>query len=146
MQVLVDTNVLLRAVQKTHPLNRSAREAVRSLLIRGDVLCITLQNMAEFWNVCTREQQANGLGMSIEAAGRQLARMERIFAVLPDSAAVITHWRKLVVDHAVRGVKVHDAHLVASMQAWNIRQILTFNVADFARFGNVQALHPDQIS
>ena len=72
MRVLVDTNILVRVVQRNHPLVRAARQALRSLVEEGDELCVTWQNIAEFWNVRTRPADANGLGNSIAAADRSV--------------------------------------------------------------------------
>lgn len=38
---------------------------------------------------------------------------------------------------AVSGVQVHDARLVAAMQAHNITHILTFNTSDFTRYASL---------
>lgn len=70
MKVLVDTNVLLRSVQKNHPACRTARQALVSLYRGEHTLYLTWQNVAEFWNVCTRPVDVNGLGLSIEGTDR----------------------------------------------------------------------------
>ena len=51
-------------------------------------------------------------------------------------------WRRIVLAHNVAGKKVHDAHLVAMMQAHSIRSILTFNEADFKRYPGIAMLNP----
>jgi len=76
MPILVDTNILVRSVQRNHPLMRAARQSVRSLIQNGEELCVTHQNIAEFWNVCTRPAEVNGLGNSIAATDRLTARIE----------------------------------------------------------------------
>jgi predicted nucleic acid-binding protein len=55
-------------------------------------------------------------------------------------------WRRLIVEHEVRGAKVHDARLAAIMQAHDIRKILTFNTGDFKRFPHLVALHPTELA
>jgi predicted nucleic acid-binding protein len=52
---------------------------------------------------------------------------------------------RLVLTHNVSGRQVHDAHLVAIMQAHSITSILTFNGADFKRYPGITVLHPAQI-
>lgn len=141
MRVLVDTNVLLRAVQRQHPACRTAINALKTLRQQTATLCVSPQNVAEFWNVCTRPTDVNGMGLSIDATDRYVKRLERIFTVVPDSLETFHQWRALLVQHQVIGTKVHDARLVAVMMAHGIRQILTFNVADFTRFP-VEAIHP----
>ncbi len=79
MIYLVDTNVLLRFADRTHPLHRVARTAVRTLRYGGDQLHITPQNCVEFWNVVTRPVTRNGLGLTSTDADRLLRLIERLF-------------------------------------------------------------------
>ena len=92
-----------------------------------------MQNVAEFWNTATRPAASNGLGFSIEEERDELLRLESFFEVLHENAASYIAWKALVVQHRVIGVQVHDARLVAVMQAHDIRQIVTFNAGDLTR-------------
>jgi predicted nucleic acid-binding protein len=144
MSVLVDTNVLLRRTQPDHPNHAIAVESVAQLLSAGEPVYFTLQNISEFWNVATRPIASNGLGFSAALALRELEKMERFLTILPDSAAVYTEWKRLVVKHSVLGAKVHDAKLVALMNIHGIRRILTFNTDDFARY-EIDAIRPPSL-
>lgn len=106
---------------------------------------MTTQNVAEFWNVCTRPVDVNGLGLSIQGADRHTAQLERFFDIVPDSILAFYLWRKLIVEHAVMGSKVHDARLVAVMGTSDIQRIVTFNIADFARFPGIEVAHPKEL-
>jgi predicted nucleic acid-binding protein len=142
---LVDTNVLLRAIQVDNlPLRAAAREAVRELYRQGDVLCICPQNLIELWNVSTRPVSANGFGLTTQAAEKNMSTCERLFRLLPDTPEVFAEWKRLVTTHHVAGVKVHDARLVAAMCVHGISSILSFDTADFSRYP-VQVLHPQQV-
>jgi len=68
MSYLVDTNVLLRLVQKDSPMHPDARKAIILLRRQGVSLCIVPQNLIEFWAVATRPISSNGLGLSIDEA------------------------------------------------------------------------------
>lgn len=137
MRVLVDTNVLLRAIQHDSPLCEPARKALKLLYRQNDELCLTPQNVKEFWNACTRPTDNNGLGISVPGAERHIRLLERYFSVLPDSALTYTMWRQLVYKHQVIGTKVHDAYLVAAMKTHGFNQILTFNTGDFTRYDDI---------
>jgi predicted nucleic acid-binding protein len=127
-----------------HP---QAAGAVNSLLESDDdEVCLATQNLIEFWNVCTRPLERNGLGMTVEMTDAELTRLEGIFTVLPDSSAIYGQWRRLVRLHGVMGVKVHDARLVAAMLVHGITHILTFNTDDFRRFSEITAVHPSEIT
>jgi hypothetical protein len=66
--------------------------------------------------------------------------------LLPDSLAVHQEWRRLLVTYNVSGVQVHDARLVAAMRVQDVPRILTFNDKDFARYRDIEAVHPRSVS
>lgn len=143
---LLDTNTLLRAFNPADPNHLVSRNAVLQLRRRGDELCVTLQVLAEFWCVCTRPSTSRGgFGMSHADAERRLRLIERYTVFLVDTDAVRTHWRDLVTTHRIQGVQVHDARLVASMLAHGVTHLLTFDVTDFRRYGQIQAAHPQDV-
>jgi predicted nucleic acid-binding protein len=142
MRVLVDTNILLRSAQPNHPLSSQATHAVSRLIRRGDAVFFCPQNIAEFWNVATRPADKNGLGLSHEEVLQEVAIIESLLTLLPDIPGIYTAWKTIVSDYKVQGVKVHDARLVAVAQVYRVESILTFNDADFRRYGNVAPLHP----
>jgi hypothetical protein len=74
----------------------------------------------------------NGLGLPVSGTDRYDTQLEKVFAILPDSAGVFRNWRKLVVDYVVMGAKVHDARLVAIMNIYGIERIVAFHAGDFA--------------
>jgi predicted nucleic acid-binding protein len=145
MRILLDTNVLVRAVQRSHPACRMAADAVKTLHGEQHILCVAPQNVSEFWNVCTRPAVVNGLGLSVAATDRYASRLERMFLLLPDSMETFREWRRLVVQHNVIGAKVHDTRLVATMKVHGLDRILTFNMQDFIRYEGVTAIHPESV-
>lgn len=146
MPVLVDTNILLRSAQPTHPMHASAVHALEVLMKREEVLVITLQNIAEFWNVATRPVANNGLGFTIEEAQQELAKLESFFQIATENLASYASWKELLIAHRISGVQVHDARLAAVMKANGITKIVTFNVKDFTRFSGIEPIHPDSVS
>ena len=120
--------------------------AAVSVLLANDVSVYVLaQNIAEFWNVCTRPADKNGLGLSIKQTDAEVTQIENLLTVIPDIPAVYTQWRRLVVQHSVSGIQVHDARIVAAMKAHAIRYIITFNRADFRRYKDIDVLTPSEI-
>ncbi len=61
---LADTNILIRVSHREDPNYGMIRAALSSLRATGATLCFTSQNLAEFWNVCTRPAPQNGYGLS----------------------------------------------------------------------------------
>ena len=144
---LADTNILLRFLLRNDPAYSAIRKAVTSLKTRREQVVTTPQNLAEFWNVCTRPTTARGgLGLTVEATARRLSLLERHFPVLPDNPGTYAVWKSLVATHHVMGVKVHDARIVASMMAHAVTHILTTNVADFSRYPGIEVSAPNDIT
>jgi len=139
---LIDSNILIRWVQPEHPDFQAVRQAIQHLEDSEDTPCYTSQNIGEFWNVLTRPSDRNGYGLSPEGALIRTEMLEAKFSLLPDSIAVHTEWRKLLVSHNVSGIQVHDARLVAAMRIHRVKRILTFNTRDFVRFTDIEAIHP----
>jgi predicted nucleic acid-binding protein len=147
MPYMADTNILLRFVAPNDPNHALVRDVIYSLLTGSNEVCYTSQNLAEFWNVCTRPITArSGFGLSVEETDLRAKVIESYLTFLPDSEAVHLEWRRLVVTSSVMGVKVHDARLVAAMLVHGVTDILTFNPDNFKRFGQITAVHPTAIN
>ena len=146
MQVLIDTSVLLRLFDRLDPSYDQIQAALRLLWTRGDAPVITPQNAAEFWNVSTRPASARGgYGQSLSKTQARLAAIERICRILPESPHAYPEWKRIVVANSVTGVSVHDARIVAQMQANGINRILTLNVSDFRRYAGIIAMTPAEL-
>src|SRR5712664_2544254 len=128
---LVDSNILLRWVKSDHNDYPLVVSAIDVILRRHGVLCYTSQNVAEFWNTCTRPVYRNGYALSPQETNRRAKFFEEKLRLLPDSLAVHEEWRRLLVTCGVSGVQVHDARLAAAMRVHGVTRILTFNENDF---------------
>ena len=111
----------------------------------GETVCFTPQNIVEFWNVCTRPLDRNGLGLSPQEAEAAAARLEALLKLLPDNPSIYPEWRRLVATYNVSGVQVHDARLVAVMNVYDVDNIVTFNGRDFSRYPRIRAVHPQDL-
>lgn len=114
---------------------------MRRLLAGGEDVYYTLQNVAEFWNVLTRPRTSNGLGASTAVALAEVEKIETVLQLLQEVTGTYAEWKRLVLQHQVVGVKVHDARLVAAMRMHGVGRLLTFDVGDFVRYG-IEVLEP----
>ena len=142
---LVDTNILLRITRRSDPQHKVVDTALARLAGQGTALHYTHQNIAELWNAMTRPLARNGFGLTAAEADREVQAIESGMSLLPDSEAVYRAWRRIVMEYGVSGVQVHDARLAAAMYVHAGNHILTINVADFSRFKNLTAVHPNAI-
>lgn len=143
---LLDTNILLRLTKPRSPEFPLLRSVFKFFSIQKTPLYYTSQNLIEFWNVLTRPADRNGYGLTVEDADKEARYIEDSFFLLSSNDAVHREWRRLVVTYGVSGTQVHDAHLVAVMNSYGIRNLITLNTRDFARYKEITAIHPNQLS
>lgn len=146
MPYLFDSNCFLRLAEKNGSEGQVVFEAIRTLRAANETIHYAPQIIAEFWNVCTRPSYARGgLDLSIERTDRKVAPIQKYFSLLEDEVATFVEWHRLVREYSIRGAKVHDAKLVASMTVHNVPYLVTLNEKDFQRFPAITALHPRDI-
>ncbi len=97
------------------------------------------------WVVATRPIQQNGLGLAPQSAEAELKRIKTMLGFLPETPAIYPVWEALVTRHKVSGKSAHDARLVAAMQVHGLTSILTFDRSDFARYPEVEVVHPQDL-
>jgi predicted nucleic acid-binding protein len=146
MRYLLDTGILARLPHRTDPLHQEVREAVRLLLVEGHVLVTSTQNMAEFWNLCTRPADARGgFGLTVRETAKRLRLLERFIRVLREPPTGYAAWKAIVLSKQVMGRQVHDARLAALMKSYRVKWLLTLNGADFGRYGWMRAIAPKDV-
>jgi predicted nucleic acid-binding protein len=133
--ILLDINLLGRITDSRDTQCGIARRAVQ-ILKKNEQLVIVPQNLYEFWSVATRARGTppagqNGLGMTTDQASQWLVFFQRRFTVLPDREDLTARWHLLVKTLRIRGLRSHDARLVAAMQCRGLTRLLTFNGDDF---------------
>lgn len=145
MNALVDTNILVRLRELNSPNHPACARALSRLLQRGDGLFFCTQVAIEYWAVATRPKSANGLGLIPAEAEADLRDFEQMLVWLPEPADIGAHWRKLANRHGVKGVRAHDARLVALMEAHGLAHVLTLNREDFEGYDGISILLPADV-
>jgi predicted nucleic acid-binding protein len=142
MNVLIDTNILIRLEDSLDPRHAEAMAAVERLKRDGHDCQIVPQNLYEFWVVATRPVEYNGLGLDTEKTEDAVRGWMSFFRLRLDERGIFRNWFQLVAAYQVRGKIGHDARLVAAMQRHGLTNLLTFNGADFARFPSISVFTP----
>ena len=133
--MFVDTNVLVKGRILEAPGHAAAREELEAAFGDSEPLRISRQVLREYLAVVTRRQPW-AVGITLEVALADVARFEDAFEVLEDGPAVTDRLLALCRQVPVGGRQIHDANIVATMLAHGERRLLTFNTADFRRYGD----------
>ena len=136
--LFVDTNVLVYANVLEAPLHERALGAIHAAQQAGRPLWISRQVIREYLMVMTRPQAFENLSRTTVL--EQIEQFIAQFQVADDTPAVTAHLLALMQAYAIGGKQVHDANLVATMQANSLRCLLTHNEKDFQRFAEVITL------
>ena len=145
MDILADTNILIRRINRYDAQHKETRSALKLLAGQGHRIRIVPQNIIECWSVATRPRDRNGPGLLPAHMERIVARIESNFHLLPETGNVFLEWKKLVATHSVSGLKVYDTRLVASAIVHGIQELMMFNGDDFRRYPGLKILYPRDI-
>jgi predicted nucleic acid-binding protein len=134
--LFIDTNILIYANVATAPLHEPALNAIKAHHQAGRALWVSRQVLREFIAARTRPQtfaKPSAPGVVIE----RVRYLEKHFQVADDTTVVTGQLIKLMERFQIGGKQVHDANIVAAMQAYSIPALLTHNTRDFKRFGEI---------
>ena len=137
----VDTNVLVFAASSGAPLHQRASEELRKRVASGQQLWISRQVLREYLAALSRPQT-----FAKPRPARELVSDIRYFLghfhLAEEGSAVTEKLLELIEKVDIGGKQIHDANIVATMLTGGIPTLLTHNVGDFVRFGDVIEVIP----
>jgi predicted nucleic acid-binding protein len=139
-RIFVDTNVLLAATDTSRDQHAEAIQFLDGALKGDQRLFVIAQIFREYLVVATRPLEANGLGLSSSDASDNVCRFQRFLEILPEDGKTTDHLLLLIREGHLKGKRIHDANLVASMVRHGLRKLKTYNPADFKSFSELDIL------
>jgi len=133
--MFIDTNVLVSSRILEAPDHDRARARLERAFQALEPLRISRQVVREYLSVVTRPQTWS-IAIAREDALADVDRLTSSFEILEDGHGVTQSLLALCREVAVGGRQIHDANIVATMLAHGERRLLTFNAADFRRYGD----------
>jgi predicted nucleic acid-binding protein len=130
--LFLDTNILVYASVAAAPLHTTALRAIRQYR-RTRALWISRQILREYMATVTRPQTFSTASPATDVI-RLITFFEHRLRIAEDTSDVTAHLLTLLQQIPMGGKQIHDANIVATMQAYGITHLLTHNVADFTRF------------
>lgn len=133
--MFIDTNVFVRARMEGAPGHDAARSRLKQAMGAGERISISRQVTREYLAVVTRGQDWSP-PLPLTDALDSVHWMVSTFAILEDGPEVTEALIALCREVPVGGRQIHDANIVATMVAHREFRLLTFNPADFRRYGD----------
>lgn len=131
--VFVDTNVLVYANQRKSVYHEEALDRLERVGNEGAVLWISRQVLREYLAAVTRPQGGDP-ALPMAVALERVRGFNARFEVAEDGPETFNQLLGLLARFPTAGKQVHDANLVATMLAYGVTRLLTFNTGDFRRF------------
>ena len=144
IQIFLDTNVLVYSIDlssENRDKHRAALETIRPN--ETEILCVSPQILAEFYAVVTSSRSITNPIPPQEAISRikRFSQMPNL-RILPPPENLIDYWLPLLEETAVIGAEVFDRIHLATMLAYQIKRIYTFNKNDFNWYPEIQVIVP----
>jgi len=142
-QLFIDTNVLYYATNGLSPFHQIASSTLLAIRQQGVEMVISPQILREFLAVATRSYVTAGVPTLADTI-QNFNTFQTTFRVVVDTEQILSNLINLVQNIRMGGKQIHDANIVATMQAYGITHLLTHNTADFARFAHLITVVPLQ--
>ena len=143
MITLLDSNILIHAANAASHAHDTAKR-LRDQAVEGILpSCLTPQILWEFYAVITNARRVDQ-PLTQESALREVqayVQATQIALLLPRRSAV-ERTLSFLARHRVRGLRIFDLFLIATMLDHGVRRIYTENVEDFQGFREIEAINP----
>jgi len=140
-KVFIDTNILVFAQLALAPHHAVAVARLNELAAGGAELWISRQILREYLSAMSEPRLLTGT-IPMTSLLADVQRFDNYFQVAEEDPAITIFLVGLLLQIPAVGKQIHDANIVATMQAHGIPKLLTHNTADFARFSSVITVVP----
>lgn len=134
-KVLVDTNILIYAIDQDSQYHSKSRDLLLNL--EAD-LFTTSKNLSEFLAVVTK---GHTVSLSIDDALLAINDfLETITILYPDEIS-FSIFRELLQEYHPTGLRIHDFEIISIGLAHKIKQIATKNIQDFKNVKEISLIN-----
>ncbi len=134
----IDTNVLLTATDDTRKHHLEVKKLFKSAIQAGFHLAFCGQVIREYLVVATRPVDVNGFGLRSGDAVHNIKEFHKLLVTYDEKKITVESLQHLVVKHQLKGKRIHDANIVATMKTHGIKFLITDNSADFKCFEDIE--------
>ena len=125
--IFIDTNCWVYASNPQSSFYTAAQQKLNECQERDYEICSCPQIIKEYTRVLTSE----GI-FSPEEIRQKTAFIRESTTFLPETFGTIAEFEALIEKNRVKGKSVYDCNIVAMMLHYDVRTLLTHNVADFS--------------
>ena len=137
-KVFIDTNVLVYLSDEKSKFYEDAYKKFMVLLSEKE-LWFSYQVIREFSVILSRSGRIlNPLAPS--ELVKAVIKWKKVLKVCDENKVVNERLMKLIEKYEIKGKRIHDANIVATMLSNGIKKIFTYNVDDFKNFAEIEII------
>ncbi|HHV81927.1 TPA: type II toxin-antitoxin system VapC family toxin [bacterium] len=137
-KIFLDTNILVYLVNKDSPFYGKIVEKFKDLVGKYE-LWISRQVLREYAVIVTRPGMVEK-PLSSEEGSSDIEKFEDIFRIADEIEGVTKILLGLIRKYEIKGKRIHDANIVATMFDNTITKLFTINVKDFENFEDIELI------
>lgn len=141
LRVLVDSNVLVYAIDRDSPNHAASRALLERGLSREIDLCTTVQNILEFVTISTNPRRVK-TAISMAQAWAEVTHLRQCCRLVHPPVDLLERIQAMVPTVLPRHVELYDLAIAVTGLANDIDTICTYDTAVFARVPGLSVLAP----
>ena len=135
-KVFIDTNILVYLANEDSPFHLGATEMFKKIAGKCE-LWISRQVLREYAVVMTRPGIVEK-PLSSKDVASDIEKWESIFLIADETEETTRTLVQLIKSYDIKGKKVHDTNIVATMIGNSIQTLFTLNADDFRKFIEIE--------
>lgn len=139
-KIFIDTNILVYLVNEDSPFKEKVEKKLEEIVkqYRNEIY-ISRQVLREYAVVVTNPRIIEK-PLSPEEVLCDLERWKSVFQVLDETEETTLALMELIRVYKIKGKRIYDANIVATMIVHSIKELFTLNVDDFKNFKEIQLI------
>jgi predicted nucleic acid-binding protein len=137
-KIFLDTNILVYLSNEESMFHEGVLEIFKQVVEKYD-LWISRQVLREYAVVMSRQEFYHRI-LTPQEVVADITKWEQSLNVIDETKDITNNLKNLLVKYNLKGKRIHDANIVASMMKFSIPLIFTFNISDFKTFAEIRIL------
>ncbi len=142
--MLLDTNVLVYAVNADAPQHSASRAILEAALGQRLPAMLVPQVLVEFYAVVTSARRVEH-PLDPEAAWKEVAALRAALPVLDVTSGALDALGQLVSERRAAGRHIFDLFLAAQMRAHRVATVCSYDRAAFEGIAGIMVVTPEQL-
>lgn len=137
-KIFLDTNILVYLSNQESLFHKPVKKSYKEI-VKNFEIWISRQVLREFAVVLSR-QEIYDQPLNSEEIAKDISKWEKMFKVADETEEVTDNLKILISKYNIKGKRIHDTNIVATMMVEDVSTLFTYNIKDFKSFDEIEAI------